>query len=190
MSAQYPSFEEIKDVNHKLTEMRAQYHRHHDLFTFQWWLLLALLVVPWIIWWKLVDKSRVREILLYGITLAIIIVILDDIGGELGLWSYPYQLIRFIPRLNPVDFSVLPVFHMLVYQYFRSWKSFFVANVIMAFLIAFIAEPIFSWIGIYDLDNWKYFYSFPIYIVIACFVRWCLELIHERAHVLQQKQDQ
>ncbi|GMK40774.1 hypothetical protein PCCS19_38300 [Paenibacillus sp. CCS19] len=177
MSGEYPTFDEIKAVDHKLTEMREQYFYHHVLFSFQWWLLLVLIFVQWVIWWKLVDKARVKEILLYGAVLSIVIILLDDTGGELGLWSYPYQILMLVPRQSTIDLSVLPVFHMMVYQYFRSWKSFIIANVVMAMAFSFIAEPISVWLNIYDLDHWRYIYSFPLYIAKAVFVRWLIELI-------------
>ncbi|MCY9662655.1 hypothetical protein P5G65_22685 [Paenibacillus chondroitinus] len=183
MSSQYPSFDEIKAVEHKLSEMRSQYYFYHDLFSAQWWLLLLLAIAPWIVWWKIVDKSRIKEILLYGVVLSTIVVLLDDIGGELGLWSYPYQVLRLIPRLNAIDFSVLPVIHMLAYQYFKSWKAFLVGNVIMALLFSFIAEPIFVWINIYEMDNWRYIYSFPIYIIKALFVRWLIEYTYKKSNL-------
>ncbi|MBD3919180.1 hypothetical protein H8B09_10475 [Paenibacillus sp. PR3] len=181
MSVPTTTFEEIKKVDHQLSEMRKHYFYEHDLFKYQWWLLLVLAIVPWIIWAKLVDKSRLREILLYGSIISIIVVLLDDTGGELGLWSYPYQLIRLAPRLHPVDFAVLPVCHMLVYQYFRSWRSFVIANVIMSLVFSFIAEPLLVWLHIYDLDNWKYIYSFPLYIAKAMLVKWIVEIIIRRS---------
>lgn len=180
MSVPYPSFEEIKEVDRKLSEMRMRYYERHDLFSFQWWLLLLLLIVPWMIWWRIVDRTRVKEILLYGAVLSTLVVLLDDIGGELGLWSYPYQLIRLIPRLNAIDYAALPVCHMLVYQYFRSWRSFLVANVVMALAFAFVAEPLTVWIGIYEMDHWRYAYSFPLYIAKAAFVRWLVEWVTKR----------
>lgn len=181
MPNQIPSFEEIKEVDRKLTEMRHQYYQNHDLFSFQWWFLLFTVLIPWVIWWKLVDKSRIKDILLYGFVLIFVIIVLDNIGGELQLWSYPYHLIHLIPQINPVDYSVLPVFHMLVYQYFRTWKSFVIANIVMALLFSFIFEPIFVWLRIYELDNWKYIYSFPIYIAKALVVRWLIEFILKKA---------
>ncbi|WP_145947246.1 CBO0543 family protein [Paenibacillus sp. Y412MC10] len=187
LSDSYPSFEAIKDAERKLREMRKLYYYGHDLFSIQWWLLLVLLIVPWIVWWKMVDKSRLKDILLYGFALTIIIVLLDDIGRGLGLWSYPHQVFRLIPRLSSIDYSVLPVIHMLIYQYFRSWKSFFVANVILALGAAFIAEPLFVWIDIYDMDHWKSIYSFPLYIAKACFVKWSLEFMLSKANRSQQK---
>ncbi|WP_135555850.1 CBO0543 family protein [Paenibacillus cymbidii] len=187
MPAQYPSFGEIRDVQRKLTEMKKQYYFHHDLFSIQWWLLVALMIVSWMVWWKIVDKSRVREILLYGAVLSVVIIMLDDIGSELGLWSYPYQAIPLIPRLNAIDLSVLPVFHMIVYQYYKSWKSFLAANAVMALSFAFIAEPLFVWLDIYHMENWRYIYSIPLYIAKALFVRWLLEFIQAKASVKQQR---
>ncbi|PWW02811.1 hypothetical protein DFQ01_10888 [Paenibacillus cellulosilyticus] len=177
MSYHNPTFDEIKKVDHELSELRKQYFYHHDLFSFQWWLLLVIAVIPWIIWCRLVDKSKLREILLFGSIISIIVVLLDDTGGELGLWSYPYQLIRLMPRLHPVDFAVLPVCHMLIYQYFRSWKSFVIANVMMSAVFSFVAEPLLVWLHIYDLDKWKYIYSFPVYIAKALLVKWIVEMI-------------
>lgn len=39
----------------------------------------------------LVDKTRIKQIWLFGALISILIVILDDIGVELNLWNYPYQ---------------------------------------------------------------------------------------------------
>ncbi|WP_433942971.1 CBO0543 family protein [Paenibacillus sp. SN-8-1] len=181
MNREYPSFQEIAEVDRKLSEMRTQYYIHHDLFSLQWWFLLCLLIVPWFIWWKLLDKSRAKEIMLYGASISIIIVILDDLGGELHFWAYSYQLFRFLARLSPIDYSVLPVCHMLIFQYFRSWKSFFWANLIFGLGAAFIAEPFFVWIKIYKMYTWRYIYSVPLYVIKAMAVKGVLEFIQNMA---------
>lgn len=167
--------DEIKEVQQQLTDMRSEYWIQHDLFSMQWWLLIILLVLPWFVWWWLVDKTRIKNILLLGFLSSTPIVLLDDIGIQLQLWSYPYQLVKMVPRLNPIDFSVLPVLYMLLYQYFRSWKLYLLGSVIMALSFSYIAEPIFVRLNIYDLDNWKFTYSLPIYIGLAIFIRWIIE---------------
>lgn len=167
----YPSFEEIREVHKHLVDMRMEYWLHDNLFTFQWWLLLVVLFVPWLIWWKFVDKTKVKEILLFGTILMIFVIMLDDIGVELQLWSYPYQLFSLLPRLISIDQGIIIVFHMLLYQYFPSWKKFIIANIIMAIIFTYIFEPITVWIGIYELDNWRYTYSLPIYVIKAAIVK-------------------
>jgi hypothetical protein len=177
MNATYPSFEEIQRVHTKLSEMRTEHWLHHDLFAYQWWILGFLLIVPWLVWWRLVDTRRFQQILVYGLSLSIFVIILDDIGVELGLWAYRYQFLKLIPRLNPMDLTVLPVLHMLIYQYFPKWKTFIIANTVMALVLAFIAEPILVWLDIYEMYRWEHMYSFPIYILKAALLKWLIEKV-------------
>ncbi len=37
----------------------------HSVFTIKWWILLGLLVMPWFICYRLVDKKRLQEMFLY-----------------------------------------------------------------------------------------------------------------------------
>ncbi|MDQ0257270.1 hypothetical protein J2S74_004728 [Evansella vedderi] len=177
----YPSFEEIKEVHAKLSQMRLEYWLHHDLFSMQWWLLVAVLIIPWIIWWRFVDKKRLTTILLFGTILMIVVMMLDDIGVEAQLWSYPYQLISILPRLVSIDQGIIIIFHMALYQLFPKWKSFLIANTIMATAFTFIFEPITVWLGIYQLDNWEYVYSFPIYIAKASLVKYLVDEVITKA---------
>lgn len=41
---------------------------------------------------------------------------------------------------------MVPVAYMLLYQYFRTWKSFILAQIIMALTYAFIGEPFCEWV--------------------------------------------
>ncbi|MDI4649828.1 CBO0543 family protein [Cohnella hashimotonis] len=166
---------EIEDVHRKLTELRQDYWLHYDLFSPQWWLMLAALILPWIVWWRLVDKSRLKDILLFGVSIGYLIFLLDHFGYELNLWIYPHKLFRFIPELSAVDFGMLPVLHMLVYQYFPKWRSFLIAETIMGAVFAFVLEPISVWIGVYEMLHWQHFYSFPIYVAKSALVKGVLE---------------
>ena len=42
-----PSFEEILEVQNRAIEMQVQDWIHNDLFTFQFLMLVIILVVPW-----------------------------------------------------------------------------------------------------------------------------------------------
>ncbi len=80
-----------------------------------------------------------------------------------------------MPRLIPIDQGIIIVAHMFLYQCFKKWKSFIIANTIMALIFTFICEPITVWLGIYKLENWRYIYSFPIYILKAVFIKWIVD---------------
>jgi hypothetical protein len=177
----YPTKDEINKVDNQLTELRLENFIHEDFLSPQWWFLLALTIMPWILWWILVDKTRIKQIWLYGALITILIIYLDDIGSELNLWNYPFKLVTIVPRLNPVDISVLPVMHMLVYQYFSKWKPFIIANIIVSLLNSYIAEPLFVKFGIYELTHWKYSYSVPIYIIKAAATKFVLEKVIQKS---------
>jgi hypothetical protein len=166
-----PNFDEIKELHEQLVDMRIDYWLEKNLFTLQWWILLFVLIIPWAIWWKLVDKKRIHEILLFGSFLTVLVLLLDNLGVELILWSYPHQLVSIIPSQIPVDNGIIIVAHMLIYQYFRRWQTFITANIVMALIFTFVAEPITVWLEIYRLDNWEYIYSLPIYILKAVMIK-------------------
>lgn len=178
MKAAYPSYNEIRSIEYKLAEMKNEYWLHHDVFTFQWWLLLIIFILPWILWWRYVDKNRLKDIVLFGSLLMLLVGLLDDIGVNAQLWSYPYKLIQAIPRLAAIDYGILIVAHMTVYQFYTKWKSFIIVNLVMAAIFTFIFEPLTVWLNIYKLDNWKYIYSLPIYVAKAVFIKWLVQRIN------------
>ena len=158
------SASEIVALQKQLTAVRFEQWWQEVLFSLQWWFLLLMLILPWPLWVKLVDRKRILEISLFGCLTIILITIMDTMGVELGLWGYSYWLIPFLPLLVCMDFSMLPVIHMLIYQYFRSWKSFIIVLTVVGFVFAFIGEPIMEAIGVYQRYSWEYIYSLPIYI--------------------------
>ncbi|MBA1334925.1 MAG: hypothetical protein HPY66_0546 [Firmicutes bacterium] len=102
------------------------------------------------------------EILVYGLLISTIVTVLDEVGCQLNLWEYRFDLEPLFPRLIPMNFTMLPVWYMLIYQYFTKWKPFITANIVSAAIFTFIGEPLFVMLGIYELIKWKHIYSFPI----------------------------
>lgn len=58
----YPSNIDVYQLQQTLTAMRIQNWLGEDLFSSQWWLLLGILIIPWIIWYRLVDRTRIFEL--------------------------------------------------------------------------------------------------------------------------------
>lgn len=166
--------DQAKKLEEELSRMVYDDWLNNQLFTWQWWLLLALTIIPWFVWWRLVDKNRKLEIFAYGLFIGIISSFLDVLGWNRHLWTYPIQFLPICTPLLPMDITLLPVSNMLVYQYFNQWKSFFGMNIIAACFYAFVSEPILEWMDIYKRLNWKYVYSVPIYISIALLGKWLI----------------
>jgi len=162
--ANIPLYEQVQ---WKLTTIRFEEWFESDLFTFNWWTMLVLFIICSYLWWKLTDKSRLKEIVLYTGLVIIMIIILDEFGEELSLWVYTTDIFPIFPPITAIDISCMPMIYSLIYQCFRTWKSFIIATIVMATVFCLVFEPIFVWSGIYIMLRWKSYYGFPIYISIA-----------------------
>ncbi|MGO4889936.1 CBO0543 family protein [Anaerobacillus sp. MEB173] len=171
---------EIKMLREALKETWFEHWLNVNVFTLEWCIIVISIVLPLFIFWKLVDKKRLREIIFVGITVALIGFSLDQIGSSLLLWTYPYTLTPLmVEAFDPANFSILPVIYMLIYQWFAKWKSYVYAHIIFAFFAAFVGENIYEWLGLYELTNWQHIFSVPFYFLIGLFIKWFVNKIME-----------
>ncbi|MGM0875859.1 MAG: CBO0543 family protein [Bacillota bacterium] len=166
---------EIEKLIEKLNDMVVDDWKSNFVLTGKWWILFILTIVPWFLWWKIVDKKRITEILLFGFFIVIISTFLDIVGWNFSLWMYPKTLIPLCTPLVPVNYTLLPIGYMLIYQYLSNWNSFVKALIFMSAFFAFILEPLSEWMNFYKELNWSHTYSFLIYIFIGMIVKWLLE---------------
>jgi len=171
-----------------LTSLRINEWLREDFFHFRWFFLLGSFIFSAFVWCKLVDKSRLPEIILHAGLTTILTLVLDEMGEELTLWEYPADIIPIFPPLSSVDLASLPMIYSLIYQYYKTWKSFLWATLIMATVFCFIFEPLLVWSDFYQLLKWKYYYGFPIYITMAIFIRWMVLKIYAIAKKSKEKQ--
>ncbi len=164
-------------VQEKLSDTRIDDWLERIVFHGKWWFLLAIVLFSATFWWKTVDKRRLSEIVLYVSLIIILTLVLDEIGEEFTLWDYPYDLIPLFPPLSSIDMACLPLVYSLIYRRFETWKGFIAATVLMAGIFCFILEPLFIWIGIYQLLSWKSCYGFPIYILMAIVCKFAVKKI-------------
>ena len=165
------------EIQKMLTFTHIEKWLQQDVFHFKWWLLLGLSTLAIILWWKLLDKTRMPEVLLYTVLTTIVMMSIDECGEELILWVYPIYLFPVFPVITAINllFAVLGL--SLIYQYFPSWKSFSFAAIIIAGLLSFLLEPALAWADFYQLLNWNYGYSFLLYIAVALIIRGAVVLI-------------
>ncbi|NPV91194.1 MAG: hypothetical protein HPY50_10540 [Firmicutes bacterium] len=155
------------EVQWQVTSARIEEWMTTEVFHFRWWFLLAVLCLSVYLWWKMVDKSRLNEIVLNMVFIIIAVIVLDELGDELTLWDYPTDLIPLFPPLTGIDLATMPMIYSLIYQHFRTWKSFLIASTIMALAFCFILEPLSVYIGVYQTLTWRYYYGLPIYFAIG-----------------------
>ncbi|WP_407271165.1 CBO0543 family protein [Radiobacillus sp. PE A8.2] len=164
-----------RKVQDTLSQLELEQWVEYQLFSWNWWVLLAFVITPWIVWIKFFDRKRLIELLLVGCLVAIPIILLDAIGSFYKFWMYPIELVPFTIGSITFDSSIVTVTFMLLYQYFKSWKSYSIVLVTMALVFSFIGEPLahfFKWV--YYI-NWNYLYSFIIYIVLGMILKFAVD---------------
>lgn len=167
----FENLKEIRLLEDKLYHLELNGWLKNEFLTWEWWILVVFLVVPWVIWAKLVKRDIILEILLFGTVIILTTTLLDVVGVQYSFWDYPIALLPIIPRAFAFDFSMVPVAYMLLYQYFRTWKSFILAQIIMALTYAYIGEPFCEWVKLVYYLEWRYRYSFIYYIILGIVTR-------------------
>ncbi|WP_371364217.1 hypothetical protein SRRS_50280 [Sporomusa rhizae] len=152
------------------------------VFSLPWYILVLSFIIPWIVWWKLVDKERFISIVIVGLVVSFISSAIDEIGCMLVLWEYPYKIVPLFPRIIPADYAFLPVSYMLIYQYFRDWKSFFWVSFAQAIIFGLIFEPLLVKMNLYVMINWYHSYSVPLYLLMAIFTKWFVTIVFNIQH--------
>lgn len=171
VNEKYENLWKLREVENKLIRAELETWLNNEFLTFHWWILVAFLIFPWVAWFLLANRHRLLETVLVGLMVIIPTTLLDAVGNDLSFWSYPTQLVPLTPRAIPFDMSMVPVAYMLMYQYFKTWRSFLIALVCMAGTFAFIGEPISHLLELVVYIKWKYVYSFIYYIVLGISIR-------------------
>ena len=174
---EYPTVEQLAEMSRLLSQARIDNWLGECLGSWRWWVLVFLMFAPWFIWTKVVEKKQIHELALFGMFIMVNSIILDELGFELSMWNYPIYIIPVFPRLSSVDYTVVPIVFMLLYQYFPIWKSFFWSLVALSAIFSFLVEPLIVNLGFYVLIKWMYPYSFIIYILVGLISRWLTKFL-------------
>lgn len=168
------TFSKLKEIFSGLQDISKTFQRlwiQDILFTWQWWLLLAMTVLPWVFWIFYHKKDSANRLLFAGFFVIIVSHFLDAVGSTYGLWSYTARLIPLMPPYLPWDTSLLPVVVMTMIQ-FRPKISPYIKAAVFAALSSFVMEPLAIWLNLYWPTHWKHIYSFPIFFAIYLAADW------------------
>ncbi|MET3695801.1 hypothetical protein SAMN05877753_102669 [Bacillus oleivorans] len=157
--------QELIRLQNKYAQLALNNWYTSSLFTLNWWILVFSFIIPWIIFFIVLDRKRSLQIWCFGLTVIIITSFADDLGGEIGAWIYPIKFVPFGLLAFPFDFCIIPVTFMLLYQYLIKWKSYIIALFITASIFSFIGEPISVLLGFVTYLKWRYLCSFVFYII-------------------------
>lgn len=142
-----------------------------EFLTFPWFFIVAVLIILYIVWIKLVNRQRIREILLFGSFIAVAAAFIDLIGTTTGLWEYKIRLIPFSPAVFPFDYTLIPILYMLVLQYTSSWGGYLIGSLLVDALNSFVINPVYVMLGILQFHKFNYFYLFLLIFVVTTLIK-------------------
>ncbi|CAM3958578.1 CBO0543 family protein [Mesobacillus zeae] len=162
----YNKLSELNVNMRKLNEDYMEIWKDDIFLTWRWWLNIAILVLPWLIWFLLRKKDSTYRLLLAGFFVYLVTSILDSIGITFGLWFYMYTP---LPDLHtyyfPWDFGAFPIMVMTLIQ-FKPHINPYLKALFFSLISAVVFEPVFAKLGLYVAVRWEYYYGIPIYFVI------------------------
>lgn len=152
----------------ELIQLNMEYwNSFSSVETWQFWLIVAVLVIPLIILFILIDKRQILLIGFYGLNIHVWIAYVDSIGLRIGLWEYPYILAPVLPSFS-LDASLIPVSFMLVYQWtLNHKKNFYLYSFLLSALYAFILKPLMKYFHFFHMfKGINYIHLFIIYAAV------------------------
>lgn len=109
---------EILELQEKVVSMWLDYWKDFSHFgTGPFWVIFLMLVVPLVVIYFKIDRTKVFQIGFYGFNIHTWFTYSDAIAMRTGHVYYPFQFIPVMPVNFALDASLVPVTFMLVYQW-------------------------------------------------------------------------
>ncbi|WP_066058359.1 CBO0543 family protein [Robertmurraya korlensis] len=157
----------IKEGNHLIIDATM----NAFLFTWQWWVAVLMIIVPWVLWAIFRKKESSARLLFSAFIVMILSTNIDSIGVEHGLWTYPVKAIP-IPTISySFRYSLMPVLIMFFLQY-KPNANPLVKGIILAGISAYIGMPLMAMVDMYKKIDWAYTNSFFIILLLYLVAHW------------------
>lgn len=160
MVNQSEQIETIKDKQLDFTDSLVTYWREYSSFdTWQFWVCVAALVVPLIVLYFKIDRSKALLLGFYGYSVHIFFTYEDIFGANKTYWFYPYKILPVLSANLSLDVSLIPVTYMLVYQWIiRKNKNYYLYMLALSAFFALVFKPFCEALGLFQLDRGSLFF--------------------------------
>lgn len=170
----------IYEKNNELNSLYSSYwNEYSNLGTWQFWVVISLLVFPLILLYFTVDRKRIFELFFFGYTIHMLWTYIDIAIGRNGYFNHKYFLTPILPIATNITASVLPVGFLLIYQYCtNNKKNFYLYSLILSALFAFGFATVEKYLGFVEFrKGTNQFHIFLIDIGIVFTSYWFTKLI-------------
>ena len=155
---------------------------HQELFSYQWFVIVIMVIIAYVLFFALSDKKRLSELLLFGALFAVFIAVYDSVALFAGLWVYYISVFPFYSNLLMGDITILPLLAMLIYQRAHDWRHFllwyFGYSVLAIFGGYFL---LFSKLGIFSyVEPYWVFIDFGSFLIVGIAARALVVMIKKK----------
>ncbi|WP_238392360.1 CBO0543 family protein [Paenibacillus antri] len=145
--------------------------------TWQFWLIVAIFVLPLIALARFVDRKQAFRIGFFGLSAHMIAVYCDLFATSHRLWEYPYKITVLFPAGIGIDASLIPVAYMLTYQWtLNRKKNYYLYIGLLSAAFSFLFKPLLSALDLFVFLESNYFQLFLFYLVGGFVCKWLADL--------------
>ncbi|WP_405102011.1 hypothetical protein [Oceanobacillus sp. FSL H7-0719] len=147
--------------------------------SWQFWVVLGFLVIPLIILYFTIDRTKIFEILFFGFSVHMLWSYTDIVLGKTNLFVHLYYIVPLLPFALSISSSLLPIGFMLAYQYCLNHnKNFYLYAVLLSAIFSFGFGTIENLIGLTDFnDGMNVFYVFLIDLGVVFISYWLTKFV-------------
>lgn len=170
----------IYKLDHELYSSTSLYWRQYsNPETWQFWVVLILLVCPLIILYFAVDRKRIFEVFFFGYTYHMLWTYTDLVLSRGNLFIHQYFITPFLPYSINITASLLPVGYLLVYQYCTNReKNFYLYGILVSAIFSFVFAPLEKYVGILKIrEGFNYLDLFLIDVMIMLLTFWFTKFV-------------
>ncbi|MQR85857.1 hypothetical protein GFV16_07995 [Bacillus megaterium] len=170
----------IHEQSDKLQKLLSSYwHQYSDFGNWQFWVVLASLVLPLVLLYFMVDRTRIFEVFFFGYTVHVLWAYTDTALGRTGYLTHTFFLTPQLPNATNITASILPVGFLLLYQYCTNHqKNFYLYTILLSAVFSFGLAPLEHHFKFIDSGKgMSLFYIFLIDIGITLVAYWVTRLL-------------
>lgn len=159
-------FKQNNDMNSLIT---SYWHEYSHMGTWQFWVVISLLILPLVLVYFTVDRRRIFELFFFGYTVHLLWAYTDLTLQRYSFFVHTYFFSPIFPNALNMTASALPVGYLLLYQYcLNRGKNFLIYTLYLSAVFAFGIASIEAMMGMLEFHKgMNQLYLFLIVIVIT-----------------------
>ncbi|MDE5414225.1 CBO0543 family protein [Alkalihalobacterium chitinilyticum] len=166
------ALDKITSMTEKLTQTQLEFwqqYSHIDTWGFK--IVLFMFIIPLVFLYFVIDRKNIFLLGFYGTNIHIWFSYINIAGVKHGFFSYPFELIPYIPGNLSLDAALIPVVYMIIYQWtINHKKNFYIYSIALSLILAFAFKPILVHLNLFVLNKGtNYFHLFILYCIIFLF---------------------